>query len=518
MNRPSMENLLSTGSYQEELYANALGWKTPELFILSRAIVITVKVGVDVSPQGSANLPQFSINARIIGEDYSNRSPENEATRWYAPLMSNTIISVPEVGEQVFVIRETTLNKSKGFWIARVNDTDTVSLHLTNDQNRSENPSPVARYGMRFDVDDLNSNSRQNAPKKSKKVFQLPLNLGDVLMQGRSGSYIRHSYLPVYKDFPGTLEMGILQDRVYQTSPVGTVGLTKTKTVHFSNARPTDISDIFSKASSPLADSNVKRNFIANIADENYIVSSTDDADTEMHRIVLGEKLNDYFQEQENLMKDFVTTTTSLLLTMQILFESYLDHEHTIPEINIDIPDKVVKDKQLVNLGFRTIPQRPKKVYTPRRQFVVPGTGDVYDTTNDEYKTVTEVERPANGPPVVTTRRVLVKRGERKLIARGRPGEVIVLPSKVINIPQAPRTVNLGYEVRTFKRRIKFDSISIGGSENPRMTVPIETDSKTTDVQTGINGVLSQLNLINDQFTKLTNLLELHLSKRNFVN
>ena len=113
MNSPSMENLMSTGSYQEELYASALGWKTPELFILNRAIVISVKVGVDVSPQGSANLPQFSINARIIGEDLSNVSPENEVTRWYAPLMSNTIISVPEVGEQVFVMRETTLNKSK---------------------------------------------------------------------------------------------------------------------------------------------------------------------------------------------------------------------------------------------------------------------------------------------------------------------------------------------------------------------------------------------------------------------
>ena len=87
MNRPSMENLLSTGSYQEELYASALGWKTPELFILNRAIVISVKVGVDVSPQGSANLPQFSINARIIGEDLSNVSPENEVTRCYAPLM-----------------------------------------------------------------------------------------------------------------------------------------------------------------------------------------------------------------------------------------------------------------------------------------------------------------------------------------------------------------------------------------------------------------------------------------------
>ena len=139
MNKPSVENLLSSGSYEDELYASALGWKTPELFILNRAIVISVKLGVDTAPQSSALLPQYSVNARIIGEEVSSQSPENEPPRWYAPLMSNTIISVPEVGEQVFVIRETTLNKSKGFWIARVNDTDKVSLHLTNDQNKNRN-------------------------------------------------------------------------------------------------------------------------------------------------------------------------------------------------------------------------------------------------------------------------------------------------------------------------------------------------------------------------------------------
>ena len=518
MNRPSMENLLSTGSYQEELYASALGWKTPELFILNRAIVISVKVGVDVSPQGSANLPQFSINARIIGEDLSNVSPENEVTRWYAPLMSNTIISVPEVGEQVFVMRETTLNKSKGYWIARVNDTDTVSLHLTNDQNKSKNSTPLSRYGMKFDVNKLNVNSRQNSPRKSRKVFQLPLNLGDVLMQGRSGSYIRHSYLPLYSDNPGTLEMGILEDRVYDTSAVGTVGSTQTKTVHFSNAVPTDISSIFTKVPSEIDDSSVKRNFIANIAEETYLVSSTTDSDSQMHKMVLGERLNDYFTRQDNLIREFVNVTAQLLSTVKTLFDSYLNHEHTIPEINIDIPDKTIEIKDLYNRGIRREPQPNKKVFTPQQRFVVPGTGDIFDTTNDVYETITEVERPANGPPVVTTRRKLVKKGERKLIARGTPGTLIKLDSKVISIPQADKIVNLGYDVRKIKRTIKFDDINIGGSDNPRMTVPIATDSKTADIQDDLISLLDQFQLVNNKFIKLTRSLNIHLSKRHFVN
>ena len=492
-----MENLLSTGSYQEELYANALGWKTPELFILNRAIVISVKVGVDVSPQGSANLPQFSINARIIGEDLSNTSPENEITRWYAPLMSNTIISVPEVGEQVFVIRETTLNKSKGYWIARVNDTDTVSLHLTNDQNKSKNTASLSRYGMKFDVNKLNANSRQNAPSKSKDVFQLPLNLGDVLMQGRSGTYIRHSYNPLYEDKPGVLEMGILEDRVYQTSPIGTVGLTQTKTAHFSGARPTDISPSFSKVSSDVDDSNIKRNFIANIAEENYLVSSTTDADSKMHKMVLGERLNKYLEKQDDLIRSFVDVTSNLLNTVQALFESYLDHEHAIPEINIDIPDKVITDRQTINLGFRTVSQPRIRVFVPASRVTIPGSGAT---------TITKTIMTPVGPKKVTER------------VGGSPNTTVTVPSKFINVAQPPRTINLGYRTRTFKRRIRFDAISIGGSSNPRMTVPIETDTKTTDVQNGINSVFDQLDITSQRFVKLVNLLDLHLSRRNFLN
>ena len=499
MNRPSIENLLSTGSYQEELYANALGWKKPEIFILNRAIVISVKVGVDVNPQGSANLPQFSINARIIGEDISSDSPENEVTRWYAPLMSNTIISVPEVGEQVFVVRESTLNKSKGFWIARVNDSDTVSLKLTNDQNREKNSAPLSRYGMKFDVANLNSNSRQNAPNKAKPIFQLPLNLGDVLMQGRSGSYLRHSYLPIYKDTPGTLEMGILEDRVYQTSPVGTVGSTLTKTVHFANARPTDISDVFTKIVKEVDETSVRRNFIANIAEETYLVSSTTDADSKMHSMVLGERLNTYLTRQDTLIKNVINVTSELLSTVQTLFDSYLDHEHTIPEINIDIPDKTIVDKQTINLGFRNIPQPARRVFVPASRVRVPGSGDVYETVT---------EYPANGPP----QRV------RKLVARGTPGSTITVPSKFITVPSPPITVNLGYRTRTFRRRVRFDAISIGGDSNPRKTVPIETDKRTTDIQDNINNVSDRLNVVNDKFTKLLDLLELHLSNRHFLN
>lgn len=500
MNKPSVENLLSSGSYEDNLYASALGWKKPELFILNRAIVISVKLGVDTVAQSSALLPQFSVNARIIGEETSSESPENEPPRWYAPLMSNTIISVPEVGEQVFVIRETTLNKSKGFWIARVNDTDKVSLHLTNDQNKNRNSEPISRYGMRFDVQTVNNESRQPSSKSTRDIFQLPLNLGDVLIQGRNGSYLRNSFLPIYRDKPGILEMGVLHNKPYQISPLGTVGVTKTKTVHFSDARPTDITPFLKKISQPVDETDIRRNFIVNIAEEIYNLSSTKDAQNEMHKMVLGEKLNDYFQTQDLLLRDFVAATKQILDVVDNLFDSYIDHEHAIPEINIDIPDKVITDKQTVNLGFRTVSQPSRRVFVPASRVSVPGTGDVYET-------VKEINR-SNGREVEV----------RRLVAKGKPGSTITVPSKFITVPSPPKTINLGYRVRTFKRRIRFDAISIGGSANPRFTVPIETDGQTSNIITSINTLKNKFDLTRDRFLSLTDRLQEHLSNRNFLN
>jgi len=502
MNRPTLENTLSTGSYQDELFASALGWKAHELFILNRAIVISVKLGVELNPQAASTMPQFSINARIIGEDVSSENPENEITKWFAPLMSNGIVSVPEVGEQVFVIRETTLNKSKGFWISRVNDTDKVSLKLTNDHNKNLNPEPMSRYGMRFNVEKLNANSRQNSPKQERDVFQLPLNLGDVLMQGRSGSYIRHSYLPIYSEKPATLEMGILEDRVYQVNAMGSVGSTKTKTIHFSNTKPLDISDLFTKKQNELIpdDSDVKRDFIVNFADETYNISTTSDSELEMHRSVLGEKLNSYLQENNGILLGFVRNTRQLLLTVEKLFDSYIDHEHAIPEINVDIPDKVVLDKQTVNRGFRTESQPSRRVFVPAQRVRVPSTGDVFETVR--------VVNQSNG----SVQRV------RRLVARGTPGSTITIPSKFVTVPSPPKTINLGYRTIVKKRRIKFDTISIGGDANPRFTVPIETDKETSDIEVDINTLRDEFTNTRNVFINLSNTLIDHLSKRHFIN
>ena len=84
-------SLFNSGSYEEDLYAKSLGWETPSMLILERAIVISVNLGIDINPTASY-LPQFAINARLIGGTTSAYIPETEIPEWSSadsPSISN---------------------------------------------------------------------------------------------------------------------------------------------------------------------------------------------------------------------------------------------------------------------------------------------------------------------------------------------------------------------------------------------------------------------------------------------
>ena len=150
---------------------------------MKKAIVISVKLGVDTSDQTAAFLPQYSINGRIIGEDTSSLKPENDIPQWFIPFCSSSIISIPEVGEQVLIMLETLRSDSRAYWIGRVNDCDHLSLKLAYQQNASSNPMPLSRYGMPFDVSNIHARSKQASAYNNNPVFQIPGKLGDVIMQ-----------------------------------------------------------------------------------------------------------------------------------------------------------------------------------------------------------------------------------------------------------------------------------------------------------------------------------------------
>ena len=100
----------------------------------------------------------------------------------------------------------------------------------------------------------------------------------------------------------------------------------------------------------------------------------------------------------------------------------------------------------------------------------------------------------------------------------GTPGSTVTIPSKFVSVPSPPRTVNLGYRTQIKRRTIKFEDISIGGSANPRFTVPIQTDRQTSRINTDLNDLQDSFSQSKDKFIELVDLLESHLSKRHYIN
>ena len=516
---PSMERLFDSGSYQDDLYSSALQWETPDFFILKRAIVISVKLGVNTSDASSAFLPQYSINARVIGEGTSTKTPENDIPEWYTPLMPNSIISVPEIGEQILIIHETLKSNSKGFWIGRVNDSDKISLKLTNEERSSANPMPITRYGKSFDVNTINQRSKQNnSHVEGKKIFQLPGQLGDVVIQGRSGSYMRHSYNPMSESQlkPGVLEMGILQSRAYGASISPTIGASHTKTAHFSDSVVSALGTQFTKQTPNQYDTitqtltgnfdnsvtteNIvenRKDFIVNIANEIYNVSNTTDSESSMYRQVLGEKLKEYFIEQDEIIRGMLQSIKGFVNTVDMLFSSYVDHTHTIPEINVDIPDKEISFNDRINLGIKMEPQEPISVFVPAQTVEVPGSGS---------RTVTNVVQTPVGPRTYTEE------------VAGTPGQSVTIPSKFISIPQSDKAVNRGYRTQKRTKKIEYDKISIGGVANPRNTTTIETDRNTDRVQNDLNDLKDSFDAAKDGFISLIERFDSVYSQRQYIN
>ena len=513
---PSMERLFDSGSHEEDLYSSALQWETPDFFILKRAIVISVKLGVNTSEASSAFLPQYSINARVIGEGTSTNIPENDIPEWYTPLISNSIISVPEIGEQILIIHETLKSNSKGFWIGRVNDSDKVSLKLTNEQRRGANPLPLSRYGKDFDVQNLNQRSKQrDSYVEGKKIFQLPGQLGDVIIQGRSGSYTRHSYNPVSESGgkPGVLEMGILQSRPYAPSVNPTIGASRTKTAHFSNSVVSGLGSQFNKQtpnendiitetivgldSDSTQTVENRKDFIVNIANEIYNVSNTTDSETSMYRQVLGEKLKEYFVEQDEITRGMLESIKGFVNTVDLLFSSYVDHTHTIPEINVDIPDKEVSFNDRINLGVRMEPRPPINIFVDGTTVQIPGTGG---------GTISRTVKTPFGPRTYTEK------------VAGTPGGSFTIPSKFISIPQPDKAVNRGYATAKRTKKIEYDKISIGGAANPRNTTTIETDRNTDRVQNDLNDLKDSFDAAKDGFISLIEQFDNVYSQRHYIN
>tara|TARA_R110000824_G_scaffold56217_1_gene154088 strand:+ start:149 stop:1675 length:1527 start_codon:yes stop_codon:yes gene_type:complete len=508
MNQLPVEKMLTEFTHEADVLASAENWVTPSLFIVEKAIVIAVKTGINMNTTNAALIPQFSVNARTLGENSSfSLNPEQDMPDWYPPLFSNTIVSVPEVGEVVLILKENTSQSDKGWWIGRINDTDQISLKLAGSQ--VVDASSMEKYGLPFSVADVNKKSKQKSSWAGSVKYQMPARLGDVFIQGRSGSFLRNSYNPNYGpvDKPGVLEMGILLNKPYGPTKTPSVGKCKTKTIHLADAKPSNLGPRVNKVTVNDVDRitiddeggfyESRKNIIANFADDIYNVSTAKDAELLLHKQVLGEKLNNYLEEQDILLSEVMESLKGFAQTVEVLFNAYMDHTHAIPEINIDIPDKEVEFNDVINRGMRLEPREPIKVFVPGAEVSIPSSG------GRSYQRTVMTPR---GPQVVTE------------TVAGRPGGTVRIPSKFVTVPQPPKPVNLGYRSEKRTKKVEFEKITIGGSTNPRMTTTVQSDQATARVQTDLNEMDDKFLAAKNNFISLIDKLSDNLSKRNYLN
>ena len=453
--------------------------------LMVRGIVIDIDFNITKNYRLAAAEPPFSIYAKIIGEDLDVGDPTTQAEKiFYSPFLPIHNLSVPEIGEEILIMRESSSPTSKGYYIGRVCNNSTLNYYPARqymDSIESVPISPEFKYGFTFDVNKLRDRRISETPSDDIKAISIPITFGDVVQQGRSQSYIRHSFNRNNKK--GVLEQGLRLQRQNVkhninndintgslTSYDPSIGETATKSIHFVDTSIKRLGDYnfssilpndFDQAN---PNSFIDKSMIANVADEIYNISLKE-LESTLYRQVLGEKLISHQQETNVLMQTMLNGLTGLAETVQVLLNAFVEHEHALPKIELNL-EKEIKTKDLYRTPVRVIPQAPRMVWVrkpgwnkvPRaaKTVNVPGYFDHYAPDGGAWIPAATKSVPAGFD---------WKRD----------------PGVGVRVPTPPKVIPGRMRSRNVKQKINFEAI-IGGEENPRFTAPIETDRGTPTV------------------------------------
>ena len=158
-NHRSFNNLFSKGAMEDAAHKRVVGGTVSEQSVMQRAIVIDLTRNAELSPQQSIIKPHYSIKARIIGVNQNKDNPdllqESNIDQWYAPLMPIHSLSLPEIGEEVLILRESTKQQSKGYWVSRINETSVINSYIKGEQTNNNSLNNVSKYGLNINPYDL---------------------------------------------------------------------------------------------------------------------------------------------------------------------------------------------------------------------------------------------------------------------------------------------------------------------------------------------------------------------------
>ena len=486
--------------------------------LLSKGIVIDIDFNIAKNYKNAEGQPPFSIYAKIIGEDLDVDEPNLEVEKiYYSPLLPIHNICVPEIGEEIIIMRESNMPGSKGYYFGRVCNTSSLNYYAARkymDNIDTPPVSPEFKYGFSFDVDRLREDRINEMPSDEIQSISIPVTFGDVVQQGRSQSYIRHSFNKNNKK--GVLEQGLrlqeqhigsnINNSIFSGGANGfasydpSIGRTATKTIHFVDTSIKRLGDyglastLLEQPSQGELDVPPDKSFIVNMADEIYNIS-TKQLDQNLYRQVLGEKLIAHQQETNILMRSMLNGLTGLSQTMQILLDAFIEHEHALPKIEVNLEKTITADDRYV-VPARYSQQKDQIINVPNKSVRIR-----VGTKKGGYRNLEDV-------PVYSTVTV--------------PGftKTIKMPPKLVS---RART-----RVRSRKQKINFEAI-IGGQENPRFTAPVETDSgdvenpaplglKTEQVNTDTENLIELFNNQKNQLNVIFNKATDFLSRNQFIN
>ena len=525
---------------------------TPTL--LFKGVVIDVDFEVSKSTTSAALLPPFSVYAKIIGMDESSAEPLEETERtYYPPFFPMHNICIPEVGEEVLIFKETPEPSSAGYYIGRINDSTPLNISYARDYVGINDPETrnSFRYGFNFDVRQLRKKFSYVSPSVETANISIPLTFGDVVQQGRSKTYVRQSFNKNNKK--GVLEQGIRLDgqlstggalnmfryyganngvprngndqsdivtklhRDQETGEFSTVqdynekihgvspnemlkvnqdpsiGETSTKTIHFIDSSIRRLGNYsYQSLDAGKQDNKLEgedKAMIVNIADEIYNISSREVSGA-LYRQVLGEKIVLQQRQTYTMMDKVLQTVSGFAETTQVLLDAFLEHDHAIPKIDLNLEKTIeVKDR------FQTPAQ-----YTPQPDLII-------ETPSRRIRMQTGTNEA--GHPIYGYTNVP---GTRQAIPQ---------PPKLVREPEM--------QERTIEQKINFESI-IGGAENPRFTARVATATnnieksatplgeKTVKVYENLENIKNSFQQQQETLGQLATQISKILSKNQFVN
>ena len=122
---------------------------TPNLIF--KGVVIEVDFGALKSTTYASVVPPFSVFAKIIGMDDDTIDPTNQQTKiYYPPLFPMHTICIPEIGEEVLILKENSEFNSQGYYIGRVNDSSPLNISYARDYVGINDPETDNRYRYGF--------------------------------------------------------------------------------------------------------------------------------------------------------------------------------------------------------------------------------------------------------------------------------------------------------------------------------------------------------------------------------